>query len=419
MEPVFKDSISDNNIKKLSENINYLEKENEDLRERIYDLENSLSIHKNIMNALSESKNFDPQARYLTEQLNQESELLHSKIEKLNKEKSDLRSQVVIKKQMEIQEADYISEEVKQWLEELEEMKASLDRKEYLLQYWEQRNTEMEKLLKKRAGHDEYIKKRLDHLAIEPEIERTIRNVVEDLTWLKEENENYKRENKSLKDQLDYAISNGTGGNVNDMTIFTNNIKPTPQLEDLNRLKTQTKSKDLYAHKLEEMVRSYMEKLEKFKDDIKDWRNQNSLLKDQVSYSNNLSEKLKKALVKYKTKCEELEQKVNDKGVKVWVKENAAVMRVKPSEIVAKLDDDSDIDLDDLKVDLSSSVHETKNGNGNSNTKDERVVDEFAAQEDSFGRENGEGKLDVHFPDESTIVINFDHDDHNIGDEDA
>lgn len=56
MEPVFKDSISDNNIKKLSENINYLEKENEDLRERIYDLENSLRIHKNIMNALSESK---------------------------------------------------------------------------------------------------------------------------------------------------------------------------------------------------------------------------------------------------------------------------------------------------------------------------------------------------------------------------
>jgi hypothetical protein len=87
MEPVFKDSISDNNIKKLSENINYLEKENEDLRERIYDLENSLGIHKNIMNALSESKKFDPQARYLTEQLSQESELLHSKIEKLTQEK--------------------------------------------------------------------------------------------------------------------------------------------------------------------------------------------------------------------------------------------------------------------------------------------------------------------------------------------
>jgi hypothetical protein len=94
-------------------------------------------------------------------------------------------------------------------------------------------------------------------------------------------------------------------------------------------------------------------------------------------------------------------------------------MRVKPAEIIAKLDDDGDIDLEDLKVDLNSSAHDTKITNGNSNMKDERVVDEFAAQEDSFGRENGEGKLDIHFPDESTIIINFDHDDHNIGDDEA
>ena len=38
----------------------------------------------------------------------------------------------------------------------------------------------MEKLLKKRALHDEYIKKRLNHLSIEPNKDRTIRNVVED-----------------------------------------------------------------------------------------------------------------------------------------------------------------------------------------------------------------------------------------------
>jgi len=56
MEPLFKDSVSNNNIKKLSENIKYLEKENEDLRERIYDLESSISIHKNIMNDLSQEK---------------------------------------------------------------------------------------------------------------------------------------------------------------------------------------------------------------------------------------------------------------------------------------------------------------------------------------------------------------------------
>lgn len=277
----------------------------------------------------------------------------------------------------------------------------------------------MEKLLKKRAGSDEYIKKRLDHLAIEPDKERTIRNVVEDLTLVREENDSLKRENKALKEQLDYAISNDTGSNVNEMTIFANNIKPSPQFEDLDRLRNQTKSKDLYMRKLEEMIRSYMEKLEKFKDDLKACKNENSLLKDQVSYSNNLSEKLKKALVKYKTKCEELEQKINDKGVKVWVKENTGVMRVNAADIVAKqaeMDgDDSDNDLEDIKVDLNTVTDDKKNTKG----KQERVIDEFAPNENSFGEENGGNKLDFHFPDESTIVINPDHDEHESGEEDA
>lgn len=87
MEPVFQESISRFNTKKLTETISYLEKENEDLRERIYDLENSLQIHKNLVSVLSSDKNFDPQARYYTQQLNQESELLHAKIEKLTLEK--------------------------------------------------------------------------------------------------------------------------------------------------------------------------------------------------------------------------------------------------------------------------------------------------------------------------------------------
>lgn len=323
---------------------------------------------------------------------------------------------------MELNDADYISEEVKQYVEEIEEMRANLDRKEYLLQYCEQRNTEMEKLLKKRAGSDEYIKKRLDHLAIEPDKERTIRNVVEDLSLIKEENEGLRRENKALKEQLDYAISNDTGSNVNEMTIFANNIKPTPQLEDLDRLKNQTKSKDLYMRKLEEMIRSYMEKLEKFKDDLKACKNENSLLKDQVSYSNDLSEKLKKALVKYKTKCEELEQKINDKGVKVWVKENTGVMRVNAADIVAKQaesdGDNSDNDLDDIKVDLNTSG-DKKDAKTDTKKRQERVIDEFAPHENSFGEENGENKLDFHFPDESTIVINPDHDEHESGEEDA
>ena len=48
MEPVFQESTSKFTNKKLMETLNYLERENDDLRERIYDLENSITIHKNI-----------------------------------------------------------------------------------------------------------------------------------------------------------------------------------------------------------------------------------------------------------------------------------------------------------------------------------------------------------------------------------
>ena len=70
MEPVFQESTSKFTNKKLMETVSYLEKENEDLRERIYDLENSVQIHKNIVSVLSDTKSFDPQARYYTQQLN-------------------------------------------------------------------------------------------------------------------------------------------------------------------------------------------------------------------------------------------------------------------------------------------------------------------------------------------------------------
>mmetsp|Transcript_31983 Transcript_31983/g.28344 ORF Transcript_31983/g.28344 Transcript_31983/m.28344 type:complete len:161 (+) Transcript_31983:305-787(+) len=160
----------------------------------------------------------------------------------------------------------------------------------------------MEKLLKKRALHDDYVKKRLEHLSIDPYKDRTIRNVVEDCTVLREENEELKKNNKQLREQLDYAVSNGGEENINEMTLFANNIKPLPQANDLNRIREETKSKELYARKLEEIIRTSFDKNEKFKDDLKESKSEVNVLKDRVEYFDGLNGKLKKALVKYKTK---------------------------------------------------------------------------------------------------------------------
>jgi len=64
------------------------------------------------------------------------------------------------------------------------------------------------------------LNKRLEGLSIDPDKERTITNVVEDNTALKDKVEELKRENKSLREQLDYAISNNGRNEQAEMTIF-------------------------------------------------------------------------------------------------------------------------------------------------------------------------------------------------------
>ena len=192
---------------------------------------------------------------------------------------------------MKINNKDVVNEEIIQLKDEIEEMKGNLDRKEYLLQYTEQRNTEMEKLLKKRAMHDEVIRKRLESLSIEPDKERTITNVVEDWTRFQERVEELEKENKKLREELDYAQSNG-GGN-NEMTIFANNIKPIPNIDDLNRLRGQSSSKDLYLKKLEDMVVMYMSTTQKLKDELTKIKTESNLLKERVQHFDNINEKLK------------------------------------------------------------------------------------------------------------------------------
>ena len=75
---------------------------------------------------------------------------------------------------MENEHLEHENELVTDHLQEIEEMKGNLDRKEYLIQYTEQRNTQLEKVLIKQAPQDEYIKKRLAGLGVEPKIGRSI-----------------------------------------------------------------------------------------------------------------------------------------------------------------------------------------------------------------------------------------------------
>jgi hypothetical protein len=167
--------------------------------------------------------------------------------------------------------------------------------------------------------------------------------------------------------------------------------------------------------KLEDMVVMYMSTTQKAKDELTKIKSESNLLKDRVQYFDNLNENLKKAVVKYKTKCEELEQKINDKNVKVWVKENSGVQRIKLSDLIQRQSnsdeeqDDQDIQEMDIKIDIAENIDSQQE-----NINNLKVVDEFAPQDDSPSNQNKrEIMLDKHFPDESTIVINVDHEEND------
>ena len=124
---------------------------------------------------------------------------------------------------------------------------------------------------------------------------------------------------------------------------------------------------------------------------------------------------LNKAVVKYKTKCEELEQKINDKNVKVWVREDTGVQRIKVSDIIQNQNDSeehsSEKDLEDIDIKINIDSNHEEN---HENVNNVRVVDEFAPQDDSpTNKIQGDVMLDKHFPDESTIVINVDHEEND------
>ena len=83
--------------------------------------------------------------------------------------------------------------------DEIEELKESLERKEYLLQVNEQRYSEFEKILMQAAEYDDTVRRRLEDLNVVPK-DRKISNVVLENSTMKQQLEALKYENERLRD---------------------------------------------------------------------------------------------------------------------------------------------------------------------------------------------------------------------------
>lgn len=152
-----------------------------------------------------------------------------------------------------------------------------------------------------------------------------------------------------------------------------------------------------------------------------------SLLKERVEYFDRLSTKLRQALVKYKGKCEDLESRIQDQGVKVWVKESTGCARVKPAS--ALQGDNSqeetnykDIGDEDIELDLGAAGEAVEGGPPNDDGGAEEVPEDVFAPKDDLADKQNEGPGGAPpgfgFVDQTTILVDPEADDHDSADED-
>ena len=88
------------------------------------------------------------------------------------------------------------------YLDEIEELKENLERKEYLLQVNEQKYSEFEKMLMQVADYDDGVRRRLEDMNVVPK-DRKISNVVMENAQLKGTIEGLKYEVEKIRDQME------------------------------------------------------------------------------------------------------------------------------------------------------------------------------------------------------------------------
>ena len=135
------------------------------LRSRLFDLEKTLQINKQIIGALvdaTQSKDY----KECLELFQRELRGMYGLIERLNKERDMLNGQMLIAEQIKGEVIDRERESQRVGEGVLRELKDSCERKEYSLQVAEKRIKEYEFILQEIATYDDYVASKLEELNI-------------------------------------------------------------------------------------------------------------------------------------------------------------------------------------------------------------------------------------------------------------
>ena len=133
----------------------YLEQENQNLLMENEDLNQTLKINKDIIKSLLEGdKKYDAQFEYALAQITQENELWETRVKTLTGQRDRLQAEQLMQQQIISNVRDKEEDVAEIYKDEIDELKESLERKEYLLQLAEQRVAAYEKLLMNLGARD-------------------------------------------------------------------------------------------------------------------------------------------------------------------------------------------------------------------------------------------------------------------------
>ena len=293
--------------------ISYLEAENRNLQQMCEDLQTTLSINKNIIKSLLEgqkkqslSTNGSSLAStsaggldYTISQLTHENEMLEANLRRVTEERDQLNARLFIMQQIIDNTKDKEEDVVQIYLDEIEELKENLERKEYLLQVNEQKYSEFEKMLMQVADYDDGVRRRLEDMNVVPK-DRKISNVVLENAQLKGTIEELKYEVEKIRDQMEQMATQQHQQSMmgEELSIFQAKGVNMPKQVDLNKLHRPGESGTEYTKKLEQSVQYLNEKIQKSRIDMKNLKKEIQNLKDSNENHIFINDKLNQALKK-------------------------------------------------------------------------------------------------------------------------
>jgi len=187
----------------------YLEKDSKFLISHIKTLEKNISIDKEVINLLASSICNSEYQQVITK-LNIQNEELITNLKELSKIKDELFSKNLVLEQINQDQKSNHDEIIKEYADQISELKEVLDRKEYVLQTIEKKYYKAEIVLKKYSHCEQEIRQKLHELncyTVDPN--KKISNVVEENEIIKKEFKELSEKYELLKAKTNPNFQNG------------------------------------------------------------------------------------------------------------------------------------------------------------------------------------------------------------------